>query len=424
MFARKRLDIGGTDFLAGLAACAGAFDEASPRSRIESRFGSSSAIACLSVRSGLDLYLREIALPRGSEVLMSALTIPDMWKIVEHHGLVPVPVDVDPKTLAPTPERWLAAASPRTRAVIVAHLFGARVPLEPLAGIARARGWILLEDCAQSWTGDEDRGSPLADVSMFSFGPIKTATALAGGVLVVRDRSILERMRADQAAYPIQDRRKYFTRILKYASLVALTKRPFYGAFVRWCRATGKDHDQVIQGSVRGFAGGEFFEKIRHRPGAPLLALLARRLENPDRRRIEGRVARARRLLERLPGLGGRVAVPGEKLAFHSHWVLTLLVDEPDSVVEELRASGFDATRAASLRSVPAPPGRPDLEPREAQRMLARTVYVPCYPEMPDRAVDAMGDALARAVARTSPELADVVLTPAARPALLSRSRR
>jgi len=434
MFARKRLDICGKDLLAGLAACAGTFDEEGPRARVERVFArvgeESPAIACLSVRSGLDLYLREIALPKGSEVLMSALTIPDMWKIVEHHGLVPVPVDLDPRTLAPTIERWRAAASPRTRAVVLAHLFGARVPLEPLASLARERGWLLLEDCAQSWTGDDDRGNPLADVSMFSFGPIKTATALAGGVLVVRDRAVLERMRAAQARYPVQDRRKYFTRILKYSSLVALTKRPLYTAFVRWCRARGKDHDQIIQGSVRGFAGGEFFEKIRHRPSAPLLRLLVRRLESQGRSRVEGRVdgrvARAQRLLRGLAGAQGRAAVPGADLAFHSHWVFTLLVEDPERVVVELRAAGFDATRAATLRSVPVPADRPDLEPREAQRILSRTVYAPCYPEMSERAVDRMAEVIVRAVERSPQDLAEVVLTPAQpRPALSSsRSRR
>jgi dTDP-4-amino-4,6-dideoxygalactose transaminase len=417
MFARKRLDIGGTDLLAGLAACAGAFDEEGPRARVEGVFARDGderrAIACLSVRSGLDLFLREVALPRGSEVLMSALTIPDMWKIVEHHGLVPVPVDLDPRTLAPTIERWRAAASPRTRAVVLAHLFGARVPLGPVAALARERGWFLLEDCAQSWTGDQDRGSPLADVSMFSFGPIKTASALAGGVLVVRDPAILERMRAAQASYPVQERQKYFTRILKYSSLVALTKRPLYTAFVRWCRVRGVDHDQLIQGSVRGFAGGEFFEKIRHRPSAPLLRLLARRLESRNRWRIDGRVARAQRLLQGLARAQGRVAVPGADLAFHSHWVFTLLVDDPERVVLELREAGFDATRAASLRSVPAPSGRPVLEPREAQRILSRTVYAPCYPEMSERAVDRMAAAIVRAVERSQEPLAEVVLTPA-----------
>jgi dTDP-4-amino-4,6-dideoxygalactose transaminase len=103
MYARKRLDVGWRDLLSGLLACAGSFDEKGPRERIERGFSSagsstSEALACLSVRSGLDLYLEELALPRGSEVLMSALTIPDMWKIVEHHGLVPVPVDLDART--------------------------------------------------------------------------------------------------------------------------------------------------------------------------------------------------------------------------------------------------------------------------------------------------------------------------------------
>ena len=56
----------------------------------------------LSVRTALDLLLEAWALPRGSEVLMSAVTIPDMVAIVRHHGLVPVPVDLDMRRLAPT----------------------------------------------------------------------------------------------------------------------------------------------------------------------------------------------------------------------------------------------------------------------------------------------------------------------------------
>ncbi len=427
MYARKRLDIGWLDLSCGLGACAGAHDEPKEnelRKRIEDWFSpEGNALACLSVRSGLDLYLAEIALPPGSEVLMSALTIPDMWRIVEHHGLVPVPVDVDARSLAPRPDQWRAAASTRTRAAIVAHLFGARVPMEPIARIARERGWLLLEDCAQSFTGDGDRGSPLADVSMFSFGPIKTATALAGGVLVVRGHRVLERMRARQALWPLQSRWKYFTRILKYSGLVALTKEPCYTAFVKACELAGKDHDQVIQGSVRGFAGGDFFEKIRHRPNTALLALLARRLEHSDSWRVEGRVARARRLLELLPD---GMVIPGAQAPFHSHWVFTILADDPERVVAELRAAGFDATRAASLRSVPAPAGRADLEPREAQRILARTVYLPVYPEMPERRIDEMAAALARAL-RCAPEAPrdEVVLTPApASPGIFQRLRR
>jgi hypothetical protein len=43
---------------------------------------------------------------------------------------------------------------------------------------------------------------------------------------------------------------------------------------------------------------------------------------------------------------------------------------------------------------VPAPPGRPESEPRAAQEVLARTVYVPLYPEMPGRAIERLARVL------------------------------
>lgn len=49
----------------------------------------------LSVRSAFDLALRSLRLPPGSEVLLTALTVPDMVGIVRSHGLIPVPVDID-----------------------------------------------------------------------------------------------------------------------------------------------------------------------------------------------------------------------------------------------------------------------------------------------------------------------------------------
>ena len=51
-------------------------------------------------RSGFDLILRALRLPRGSEIIMSSVTIKDMVKIVEHYGYVPVPIDLDVNTLS------------------------------------------------------------------------------------------------------------------------------------------------------------------------------------------------------------------------------------------------------------------------------------------------------------------------------------
>lgn len=90
----------------------------------------------LSVRTAFDLYLKALALPRGSRIVCSALTIPDMVKIFLEHGLVPLPVDLDPNTLAPDPGALesevekasgdRAEGSGTVRAVYVAHVFGAQ----------------------------------------------------------------------------------------------------------------------------------------------------------------------------------------------------------------------------------------------------------------------------------------------------------
>lgn len=58
-------------------------------------------VTTLSVRSCWDLYFQCRKFPPGTEVLMTAINIGDMVRIVEEHGLIPVPVDLDPYTMAP-----------------------------------------------------------------------------------------------------------------------------------------------------------------------------------------------------------------------------------------------------------------------------------------------------------------------------------
>jgi dTDP-4-amino-4,6-dideoxygalactose transaminase len=396
MYARKRLDISWADLASGMFYALFRRDERAAARKVEEWFGPG-AVAFLSVRSGLDLFLRLSALPRGSEVLVSALTIPDMCKVLEQHGLVPVPVDLDTRTLAPLEERLRALCGPKTKAILVAHLFGTRIDLEPCARLARERGLLLLEDSAQAFTGPEYKGDPRADVSMFSFGPIKTAAALAGGVLVLRDRAMSARLAEEQARYPLQSSSAYFWRLWKYAFLKFLTLRLPYALFVRVCALRGRKVDDVIQGTVRGFKGGDFFQKIRHRPSAALLALMGRRLAAADGSRIAARVRAALDLRARI---GTSCELPGGDAPFHSYWVFTLASARPQELVARLAEAGFDATQAATLRTVPAPPGRPESEPRAAQEILARTLYVPLYPEMSTRAIERLARVLLDAAGR------------------------
>ncbi len=163
MFPRKTLDLSWGDLAAGLKGCATARSIERATEAVETRWYPEQTLATLSVRTGFDLLLRVLELPRGSHVLVSAVTIPHMIRIIKHHGLVPVPVDLDMNTLEVCPDALAKAVTPQARMLLVAHIFGSRVPMAPLVEFARSHDLILVEDCAQAWGGGEWRGRAAAE---------------------------------------------------------------------------------------------------------------------------------------------------------------------------------------------------------------------------------------------------------------------
>jgi perosamine synthetase len=381
VWSRKRLDIGWADLLSGVRFVCFPPDRAAVARRVEQLWPKPEhTLACFSVRSGFDLLLGALRLPRGSEVLVSAVTIPDMVRIIERHGLVPVPVDLDPQQMAPTLEQWERAVMPAAKLILVAHLFGGRTKMESLLDLARRHGLLVVEDCAQAFAGVRYQGHPQADASMFSFGSIKSNTALGGAILRVRNLELLAQMRAAQAAYLPQPRWLYLKRLAKYAMLKALACRPICGLFVRVCRAIGCDYDRMVNRAARGFPGDDFFEQIRRQPSAPLLAMLERRLTRQDCRRSERHVAKGTVLAA---SLRNTVSCPGAAVTPHTYWVFPVVVEQPEELLEHLTRSGFDATQGQSLCVVRPPADRPGQRAAAAENLLAKVVFLPFYPEMP-----------------------------------------
>ncbi len=392
MWVRKRLDFDWPDLGTALANCFLPRRRAVAAAQLERLWTrGDESIACLSVRSGFDLWLAALNLPRGSEVLVSAITIPDMVRIIEDHGLVPVPVDIDAEHLAVDMESLRRAVTPKTRAILVAHLFGTRQPLDAVADFAQQHGLLLAEDCAQAFVGREFTGHPEADVSMFSFGPIKTATALQGGVLRVRDSKTLAEMRRLLALQPRQSRWTYARRILKYAAITALSTKPMYAAVFRTWRALGRDPDQLVNGAVRGFAGPDFFRRIRKQPCAPLLLLVKRRIARFNRSRIMRREQLGERLLSLI---GDNFVSPGFAADEHTFWVFPVLADDSARLIAAMREAGFDGSSAHSMCVVKPPADRPGQRAVMAEGTLPRIVYLPLYWQLPDTELERMAGVL------------------------------
>ncbi|TMD79915.1 MAG: DegT/DnrJ/EryC1/StrS aminotransferase family protein, partial [Chloroflexi bacterium] len=319
----------------------------------------------------------------------------DMPRLAMHHGLEPVPVDLDRGTLAPRPDALTRALTPRTRILVVAHLFGGLVDLDLAWEMCESRGVLLVEDCAQAFRGPLDTGNPLADVSMFSFGMLKTATALGGALFTVRNASLLQRMRDVQAAWPLQRRSSHLKRLAQTSAFIALTRPAPYALLAR---AAGDDFDRKINSAVRAFpAAGtdQLVGRLEQRPGAPLLRLLEHRLKNFDYARLDARALSGERLAAMLPPgmhIGGRALD-------HTHWLFPVSAPDPARLIDAVRAAGFDAARkASSVSAIAAPAGRPDLEPLLAREAMSRLVFLPAYPELPSGSLERIANAVASEV--------------------------
>ncbi len=391
LYARHRLDVQPRHLVYALGAL-GSFDQDRAAAEVEEAWPApGAALACYSVRSGFHLLLTALDLPSGSEVLFSAVTHPDMPRVAAHHGLVPVPVDLEPATLAPTPAALARCLTPRSRVLVVAHLFGGHVHLAPLARLCRERGILVVEDCAQSFDGPAATGDGAATVSMFSFGILKTATALGGAMLTVRNPELLARMRTIQARWPVQRHRAHVKRIAQTAVFVALT-RPLPYAVV--AALAGARFDALVNSAARAFPPGstaDLVRRLERRPAAPLLRLMRRRLETFDHDRLLDRAASGELLALMLPhGLH----VGGDAPA-HTHWLFPVVTDDDAGLIATARAHGFDAARSASsVKAIPAPPGRPELEPVRAQHVMSRLVFLPAYPELPPGSLARLARAL------------------------------
>ena len=159
-------------------------------------------IACASGTDALLLPLKALDLRPGDEVITTPFTFFATAGTVHNAGGTPVFVDIDPATMNISPAAIEAAITPRTRAIIVVHLFGQMAPIEQIMPMAARRGIPVIEDGAQSIgarrkiDGVWRMSGELGTVGTLSFFPTKNLGAWGdGGLMVTQDDALAERLR-------------------------------------------------------------------------------------------------------------------------------------------------------------------------------------------------------------------------------------
>lgn len=167
-----------------------------------SMLGARHAIGVASGTDALLLALRALELDGGDEVISPAFTFFATAGAIWNAGLRPRFADVDPRTFNLTRESVEAALTPRTRAVVVVHLYGQMAPMAELMELARERDLYLIEDVAQALGARQQVGGQwrdagtLGDAGAFSFFPTKILGGYGdGGLVTSEDGAIADRVR-------------------------------------------------------------------------------------------------------------------------------------------------------------------------------------------------------------------------------------
>jgi perosamine synthetase len=167
--------------------------------RFADRVGARHAVAVNSATAALHLALRVAGVGPGHRVVTSPITFLASANVAAYVGAVPDFADIDPISRTLSPETLRATWRDDTRAVVAVAYAGQAADLPALAEVARARGAVVIDDACHAvggafhGPGDRNRawphgGNPWADLTTFSFHPVKTMTTGEGGMLVT-DRS-------------------------------------------------------------------------------------------------------------------------------------------------------------------------------------------------------------------------------------------
>ncbi len=161
--------------------------------------GTEHAIGCANGTDALELIIRALGIGPGDEVIVPANTFIATAEAVAAAGAVPVFVDVDPATMLITADGIEKAATDKTAAVMVVHLYGQAAAMDSISEVCEKHGIAIIEDTAQAHgaTWDGKKAGSWGVAAGFSFYPGKNLGAFGdGGAITTNDAALAEQIRS------------------------------------------------------------------------------------------------------------------------------------------------------------------------------------------------------------------------------------
>jgi perosamine synthetase len=218
------------------------------------RVGRKFGIAVCNGSAALDVAIAALGIGPGDEVILPTFTIISCAAAVVRVGATPLLVDSDPLTWNMDVNQVESKITPRTKAIMVVHIYGLPVDMDPILALARKHGLSVIEDAAEV-IGQEYKSRPcgsLGDISTFSFYPNKLVTTGEGGMVLTDDEQQAERCRSlrnlcFQKKRFVHEELGWNFRMSNVQAALGVAQLERLDEFVRRKRETGRLYTELFQ---------------------------------------------------------------------------------------------------------------------------------------------------------------------------------
>ena len=158
--------------------------------------GAKYAVVCSNGTAALHMACLAAGVGEGDEVITTPITFAASANCALYCGARPVFADINPETYNIDPAKVEEAVTERTKAVVTVDYTGQSSDLDPLLDICKAKNLVLIEDGAHV-IGTKYKGrcnGSIADMTTFSFHPVKTVTGGEGGAVLTNDETLYRKL--------------------------------------------------------------------------------------------------------------------------------------------------------------------------------------------------------------------------------------
>jgi UDP-4-amino-4,6-dideoxy-N-acetyl-beta-L-altrosamine transaminase len=327
--------------------------------------GSKYAVAVNSGTSALDIAVGSLHLPAGSEIITTPFSFAATSNSILYNGLKPVFADIEEATRNISPDEIRKRITGKTRAVIFVDFAGHPCHIKEIRELAEEHDLILIDDACHALGAEyhNRRLGSLADLTVFSFHPVKHITTGEGGAVTT-------------------DRKDFYDNMLLLRNHgIDRDAKARYGPKSSWA------YDMKMLG--RNYRMTDF--------QAALGISQLRKLEKFIEKRTKA-ASRYNRDLAEISGITIPVTLPGIRHAWH---IYTLLLDQTisrDAFFTYLRSQDIGANvhyipiyrHSYYKKNLPVDPGNYPV----TESVFSRIITIPLYPDLTDNEIDYITSAI------------------------------